>query len=216
MLNATLIAAAALLLAALLALEYTGHPGLILAAKAPLSCLFILAAAMAPHPHAGYFHLLLGGLICCLGGDVFLALRQPRAFSWGLAAFLAGHVFYLAAFIRLAGMNAWAWAGLLPAAAFSTGVFLWLRPHLGRMGLPVFCYVVVITLMVAGAFAVFGEPRIAAAGRRLVPAGALCFYVSDLFVARERFVRSGFLNRLLGLPLYYGGQFLLAFSVGQV
>ncbi|MDD3992851.1 MAG: hypothetical protein PHV70_11955 [Desulfobacteraceae bacterium] len=38
--------------------------------------------------------------------------------------------------------------------------------------------------------------------------------MSDLFVARQRFVAPAFSNRLLGLPLYYIGQFLLAFSVG--
>jgi uncharacterized membrane protein YhhN len=41
---------------------------------------------------------------------------------------------------------------------------------------------------------------------------ALMFYFSDIFVARERFVTHEFANRLIGLPLYYTGQFLLAFS----
>jgi hypothetical protein len=50
----------------------------------------------------------------------------------------------------------------------------------------------------------------------LACAGALSFYVSDVFVARQRFVKSAFLNRLIGLPLYYGGQFMLAFSVGLI
>jgi hypothetical protein len=44
--------------------------------------------------------------------------------------------------------------------------------------------------------------------------GALGFYVSDIFVARQRFLKTDFVNRLIGLPLYYGGQFLLAFSTG--
>jgi hypothetical protein len=35
-------------------------------------------------------------------------------------------------------------------------------------------------------------------------------------VARQRFVSEGFGNRLLGLPLYYAGQFLLAWSVGLI
>jgi hypothetical protein len=42
------------------------------------------------------------------------------------------------------------------------------------------------------------------------------FYLSDLFVARQRFVAPAFANRLYGLPLYYLGQFLLAFSVGRI
>ncbi len=43
---------------------------------------------------------------------------------------------------------------------------------------------------------------------------ALSFYVSDVFVARDRFLKEEFINRLVGLPMYYAGQFLLAFSVG--
>lgn len=48
----------------------------------------------------------------------------------------------------------------------------------------------------------------------MVFGGALLFYLSDIFVARDRFLKTSFLNRLVGLPIYYAGQFLLAFSVG--
>jgi hypothetical protein len=51
-------------------------------------------------------------------------------------------------------------------------------------------------------------------GRLLALVGALGFYLSDVFVARNRFIKPEYLNRFIGLPLYYGGQFLLAFSVG--
>jgi uncharacterized membrane protein YhhN len=45
-------------------------------------------------------------------------------------------------------------------------------------------------------------------------AGAVLFYLSDLAVARHRFVRPAFLNRAWGLPAYYAGQLLLAWTVG--
>ena len=44
--------------------------------------------------------------------------------------------------------------------------------------------------------------------------GAVLFYLSDIMVARDRFVAPGFANRLVGLPLYFGGQLLLAWSAG--
>jgi hypothetical protein len=47
----------------------------------------------------------------------------------------------------------------------------------------------------------------------LVRWGAGLFFVSDLFVARGRFVRSGKANQLVGWPLFYAGQFLLAPSL---
>ena len=39
------------------------------------------------------------------------------------------------------------------------------------------------------------------------------FALSDVSVARDRFGRESFLNRLWGLPLYYGAQCLFAVSV---
>jgi uncharacterized membrane protein YhhN len=211
-----LVAVAVVLLAALLGFERRGRSWGVLLTKTPLSCLFILAAAIQIHPPSAFFPLVLVGLVFCLGGDVLLALPQPRAFLWGLIAFLLGHVCYVLAFFHAAQPNAWTWAGA-PAAALGSGwVVRWLWPHLGPMKGPVLAYVVIITLMVAGALSVLGEGGLKPAGRILVAAGALSFYLSDLFVARERFVQSAFLNRLVGLPLYYAGQFLLAFSVGRL
>jgi len=38
------------------------------------------------------------------------------------------------------------------------------------------------------------------------------FGISDLFVARQRFVSSGFVNAAVGLPAYFGAQLLLAYT----
>ncbi len=46
--------------------------------------------------------------------------------------------------------------------------------------------------------------------------GDILFYISDLFVARQRFVVDSPVNRVVGLPLYYVAQFLLAFSAAWV
>jgi len=97
---------------------------------------------------------------------------------------------------------------------FSAGVYLWLRPHLASMNLPVLAYVIVITIMLSGAWSVLGDSNLRVLGRIMVFVGALSFYFSDLFVARDRFLKREFLNRLIGLPMYYIGQFVLAFSVG--
>jgi uncharacterized membrane protein YhhN len=82
------------------------------------------------------------------------------------------------------------------------------------MNIPVLLYVIIISIMVSGAWTVLGDPDLNRSGRNMVFVGALSFYFSDVFVARDRFIGHQFLNRLIGLPLYYAGQFLLAFSVG--
>jgi uncharacterized membrane protein YhhN len=130
--NILIVVFAAGLLAGLLYDEKTEVLKARLAVKIVLSSLFILSAAIQPHPIVPYYRFILTGLIFCLGGDVFLALPRPKMFLCGLVSFLLGHL----------------------------------------------------------------------------------FYVSDVFVARQRFLKTEFLNRLIGLPLYYSGQFMLAFSVG--
>jgi uncharacterized membrane protein YhhN len=208
--------AALVLLIILLASEKQGRTTRGVFIKGSVSALFVLTALMQAHPLSTYYHLVLLGLVFGLIGDVCLALPGNRAFRAGLFAFLAGHLFYVWAFAGLTGPGDWAspLQGLL--LAFSGAAFWWLRPHVGRMMVPVVVYLVVITLMLAGAWAVFRVPGLEDTGRWFILIGALCFYLSDLFVARQRFVTEQYLNRLIGLPLYYVGQFLLAFSVGLV
>ena len=59
--------------------------------------------------------------------------------------------------------------------------------------------------LAAGATAAGGSPRMLA--------GAFAFYLSDLSVARDRFVREALVNRLWGLPLYYAAQLCLAATI---
>jgi uncharacterized membrane protein YhhN len=211
-----IVTAAAILFPILLYYEYREDRRGLLPAKTALSALFVITALVQPHPTPAYYHLLLIGLLFCLTGDVFLALPQDRMFRLGLVSFLVGHVFYIVAFFTTARVSAWTWWGTLVALIVSGWIYLWLRPRLGGMNGPVLAYIVVITVMVSGAWSIWGDARLAWAGRIMIFAGACCFYISDIFVARDRFVKRGALNRFIGLPLYYGGQFLLAFSVGQL
>ncbi len=216
MLNVIIIIAAAILLAGLLYFEKANNLKGKLPTKTILSCLFIFTALVQSHPIPGYFYALLIGLIFCLGGDVFLALPRERMFLLGLVSFLLGHVFYAGCFFYVADLSRWTWIGAGTGLFAGGAVFFRLRPHLGPMLIPVMVYIVVITIMLVGAWTVFCDTGVDFTGRLLVFSGAVSFYVSDLFVARDRFLKMEFKNRLLGLPLYYFGQFLLAFSVGAV
>ena len=211
-----ILVTALVLLILLLASEKQGRTPRGLFIKGSVSALFVLTALIQPHPLPAYYHAILLGLVFGLVGDVCLALPGNRAFRVGLFAFLGGHVLYVWAFAGLARPEDWASPVQLILLAVSGGAFWWLRSHVGRMMVPVVVYLVVITLMLAGAWAVFRVPGLEATGRWFILIGALFFYLSDLFVARQRFVTEQYLNRLIGLPLYYIGQFLLAFSVGMV
>jgi len=186
----------------------------LLITKSALSLLFVVTALLQPHPVPTYYHYLLIGLIFCLIGDVCLALPLKKAFVAGLIAFLVGHVFYIFGFLSLTAVFHWISTGVLIIFAISALIFLWLRRSLESMFLPVLLYILVITVMASGAWAVFRNSPFQMSGRTLILVGSLCFYVSDVFVARNKFIKEEYTNRFLGLPLYYTGQFLLAFSIG--
>jgi uncharacterized membrane protein YhhN len=214
MLNFIIILLAILLLSGLLFFEKKENRQGLVPTKTVLSALFIAAAWVQPQPLQAYAGFVIMGLICCLAGDVFLALPQEKMFLFGLVSFLIGHVFYGIAFILVSDLNRLSWVGLVLVLICGGGVYRWLKPHLGSMKLPVICYIVVISAMLCGAWSILGMPRLALSGRLLVFAGAVSFYVSDILVARDRFLKAEFFNRLVGLPLYYAGQFSIAFSVG--
>ncbi len=210
-----IIAGAAILLAGLLAAEKRESLNGILATKPFLSGLFILSAVISPHPWPVYYVPVLGGLICCFMGDICLIFFfNRRIFTLGLAVFLAGHLFYAAAFFMAGGITAGTWISLVTVAPVSGVVFWKLKPYLGDMKGPVMAYMVIISLMVAGAGTLAGCPDFKITGRVLVLSGAVVFYISDLFVARHRFVKKAVINRYVGLPLYNTAQFALAFSPG--
>jgi len=214
MLNTLIIVLAAILLPGLLYYEKRVNQKGLLLTKSVLSLLFVIAALVQPHPISVYYYCLLGGLTFCLGGDIFLALRQKMMFLFGLIFFLIGHIFYIFGFFYVAQSSQWTWVGFLTMLVISVWIYFWLRPSLGSMKAPVVLYIIIITIMLSGAWSVLGDSNLAQPGRIMVFAGACSFYFSDIFVARDRFLRTEFLNRFIGLPMYYTGQFLLAFSVG--
>jgi uncharacterized membrane protein YhhN len=178
-----------------------------------LSALFIAAALAGPHADQTYFILVLAGLILCLVGDVFLIFfLSKNLFLAGLISFLAGHLLYTISFFSRAWPGRLAWMVTALCLAVSGAVFGWLRPHLGRMLIPVIAYMAIITVMVIGAASLAGDGTAGLTGRVFALTGALLFYGSDIFVARQRFVTRAFVNRLVGLPLYYTAQFMIAFS----
>jgi len=202
-----------LFLCGLLFYEKRKNRAPLLIAKSVLSLLFIMTALLQPCSVPAYYHYLLIGLIFCLIGDVCLALPRENAFKVGLVAFLIGHIFYIFSFLSLIPISYWISPGIFIFLGMSAFIFFWLRPYLKSMLIPVLLYIVIITLMVIGAWAVFWKSSFRISGRALILAGALSFYFSDVFVARDRFIKEEYQNRLLNLPLYYTGQFMLAFSV---
>jgi uncharacterized membrane protein YhhN len=201
------------LLAGLLYSAAKESPRGMLITKPFLSALFIATALVGSHSNPHYFGLVLAGLVLCMAGDIFLIFfSSQRLFLAGLVSFLAGHILYALDFCIVASPGILTAASAVIFPAVGVVVFRWLKPHLGRMLIPVIAYLSIITVMVIGAASLAGNGHLPVPGRILAFSGAMLFYISDIFVARHRFVKKETINRLIGLPLYYLGQFMIAYS----
>jgi uncharacterized membrane protein YhhN len=171
---------------------------------------FLWAAAAWGATESDYGRTLLVGLsLCALGDALLLPAEPPIWFRLGLGAFLLGHVVYVVAFVQMPLSGAAFGGAVLLVAPAAFAVHRWLRPHVpGSMWIPVQAYVAVIaTMLIVAVAAAQGS------GRWVIAVGALAFAVSDVAVARDRFVAPGWINGAWGLPLYFGAQLVLASSV---
>ena len=178
----------------------------------PLASTAFVAAAIANGAHrTPYGAAVLAGLAFSWWGDVLLISRAKRVFLAGLVAFLLGHVAYLVAFARRGVSVGVTLAALVALQLPLYFVGRWLLPGVERpMRAPVLAYMAVITVMVAfavGTFTAHGEP--------LLLVAAVGFYLSDLSVARDRFLAPGWINKLWGWPLYFGAQVVFAWCAGR-
>ena len=191
--------------------EWRGQ-GVLCALGKPIASLGFLVAAIGFGAfESDYGRIVFLGLVLGALGDVFLLGQARHFFIAGLVSFLLGHVAYVVAFASL-GMNpVWAAVTAVAMLVLMVAIARWVFPHAPDMRIPIGVYMVVIALMCMAAVGAAGE-----GAPWQVPVGALMFTVSDIGVVRDRFVSRGFINRGVGLPLYYAAQLLIAWSIRLV
>jgi uncharacterized membrane protein YhhN len=208
MIELVVVAVTAGAVASLLAAIRAGDRVQEVASKAVASASFVALGLLRVDGAGAVGGWIVAGLVLCAVGDLLL-LGSGRSFDLGLLSFLLGHCAYIGAFAAALPPSAWWRLAVVPLLLAAAGALRWLWPHLGRRRLPVVAYIVAISVMVWGAVAVVRAGVLPAT----VAPGAILFYLSDLAVARHRFVKAEFLNRGIGLPLYYAGQLLIAMAI---
>lgn len=158
---------------------------------------------------------VFAGLLFGLVGDCFLMFQNvnPSFFLFGLASFLIGHLLYISAFYldyiwnsRIEkGYTRWA---LAIFGVFCVAFYLYLRPYLAEMKIPVMAYAFVISLM--GIMAANRKGRVNSLSFKLIMWGAVLFIVSDSVLAFNRFVATFENAGLVVMATYMLAQYLIA------
>lgn len=153
-------------------------------------------------------YLVFTGLIFGLSGDLFL-IRPEKYFAFGLICFFIGHILYTIAFLQ---------NGIFPSKLIIIPLVLYyvlisvlLLPSVFKkqknLFLPVLLYLSVIFFMSLSAS--FYD---ASLNRSLFFMGAICFTISDGFLAYDFFVKKIRIANFFVYPLYFIAQFLIAMS----
>jgi uncharacterized membrane protein YhhN len=169
-------------------------------------CIYITAASNVNY-------IIITALIFGFIGDVLLLgpdLR-PVFFKAGLASFLAGHIFYICAFLFTAGtfsgISLYYYLFLLPFIAGFIFVMVKLWPELGPMKIPVMIYAVIIIIM---SFTALARGYHYNGCRFWCPfAGSLFFLISDFSIAYNHFIKKTRGDSVLVMSTYILAQVLI-------
>ncbi len=165
---------------------------------------FVLVALLGGAMRHRYGRLVLAALVCCWTWDVV----GPVNFQLGALAFLVAHLLLIPAILTRKPHYRLAAAAALATVAVSGAslVMFWPSVPANEQAL-ILAYSAIISVMVSLALG-------AGTKLRLLPSAAVLFYVSDLFVARWRYLEEDW-NGLVCYPLYYTACLLFACTVAN-
>jgi uncharacterized membrane protein YhhN len=184
------------------------YPGGWVIKTIPALCLSLLALADIP----GLTGKLLSlGLLFSAAGDAALGFNDLYGgvyFIIGLGLFLVAQAIYAMTFARGIQVQ----RSRIPLAflmiAYSCALAIILRPNLGEMLLPVFIYIVVITLM-----AIVAALRTMEGSSLVV--GAIAFMLSDSLIAIHKFVTPIPAERFFTIITYFFAQYMITTAFMQ-
>ncbi len=148
--------------------------------------------------------LCAGALLLHLTADYLIEFSLPL----GSAFFGAGHLLYIAYFVKTFSLSLPAWICFaILVTALAVVLYLW-RSKVKNQMLMFSVYGVLLSAMTAAGVGC-GLPHASLQGA-LTAAGAAIFYVSDLLLLQRLLFRTGRLMPWLVMITYYAAQLLLA------
>jgi alkenylglycerophosphocholine hydrolase len=186
----------------------------------PITMIALLVAAFCLAPartDVAFRVFFLLGLFFSLLGDIALMLPNEGWFLPGLVAFLFGHLGYIRGF----NINPPPPLALILAPAIVLLNLIVLRRLVDglvaqgkdSLRIPVVVYGVVLSLTLASAWSTIFRPLWSMTARVAAVLGGTLFFVSDLMLAWDRFVRRSRLLHVLVIITYHLAQFALVFTL---
>ena len=176
----------------------------------PLAALsFVFISLKLGALETAYGRLILFSLALCALGDLLLLNRKLKtSFFCGMLVFAIAHLLFSLAFIRGNTFDFVSLITFLPLLVLLGGInFMYLLPRVSRkFKFFVILYGLAIFVMITSAYTFMYE-------QKLILLAATFFVLSDIFVAKDRFIKHSTKNALLITPLYFAAQGLFAFSV---
>lgn len=158
---------------------------------------------------SGYGRLILFSLALCAVGDILLLNRKLKiSFFCGMLVFAIAHLLFSLSFIKSSTFDFASLVTFLPLIMILGCInFMYLLPRVPHKFKPfILLYGLAIFMMITSAYTFMYE-------QKLILIAAIFFVLSDIFVAKDRFIKRSTKNALLITPLYFAAQGLFAFSV---
>ncbi|WP_342728091.1 lysoplasmalogenase [Virgibacillus subterraneus] len=174
----------------------------------PMWLIICYAYLQFPSKRSFTHWLVLIGLFFCMLGDGLL----EKWFVIGLTAFLIGHLFYMAAFFSCWKFSRIRFGTIILLILYGLLIGKELMDGLVTQGndallVPVLFYIIIISLMAWAAIMTKNKWAIT---------GSIFFVISDSILAWNMFISDITYSGSLIMTTYYGAQFLIAQSIGNL
>jgi len=187
--------------------QYSGNLDLYNYLKGLTTILIVLVPILFLKTSSKYKNLIIFGLLFCLIGDIFLL--DDAYFIAGLASFLIGHLIFTYALFNLKGFQK-KYGIFSVLLLIGLAYFMYLRPSLGEITIPVGIYILVIVLMNWQALSLYAIEKNKTFF--IISIGAILFLISDSILAYDKFKEPFSLAGILILSTYWLAISMFAYS----
>jgi uncharacterized membrane protein YhhN len=180
--------------------------------------LLVVAWVMKQDQHNTYMRTwFLPALFLSLCGDVFLMFPDNIFFLTGLISFLIAHVCYILG-LNSVSPSAGVWGVVIFVSILLAVVYPKIDHALKQKGehglrIPVAVYAVILSIMLGSAWTVIYRPGYSPTSQIVIAMGGMLFFVSDLLLAWNRFIKHSHQRDVVVMVTYQVAQILLTASI---